>query len=357
MRIKSLLINNLRNLGNVEVEPHAALNLLIGDNGAGKTSVLEGLVVLAKGRSFRSASVAPLIGPESDQFTVAATVETEAGHRHRLGLERSRTRWRARRDGQDIDRFSELGRSLPIVLMQPESHALVSGAPERRRRYLDWGVFHVEHAYLDTWRHYDRTLRQRNAALRRGQKDVLDALDDQLVHHGVRLHQMRARQAERVAERIVDVLPRLESNHLDVTLHYEAGWSGDDFAEALAAGRGRDIERGITRDGPHRGDLSISARGGAARERLSRGESKILAAALLMTQAELLDALGERPALLLDDVASELDGRHRDRLLEWTARFGAQTWVTGTDREAFSDAYSGGLRVFHVEHGEVRKMV
>jgi DNA replication and repair protein RecF len=355
--IKSLKINNLRNIESLSIAADPCLNLFHGDNGAGKTSILEALVVLAKGRSFRSPSIKALIGPHDNHLRVVSDCVSDEQTSHRLGLERSANSWKGRLDGEDVSRFSDLGRHLPLVVMEPDSHELISGAPERRRRYLDWGVFHVEPTYLDTWRRYDRALRQRNAALRRRHEDSLDALDPQLVQLGERLDRERHRQADSAASRIKALLPELSPELETIELSYQRGWKGDSLEEALSQSRARDMERGSTGPGPHRGDLYVSTDSGPARERLSRGECKALSAGLLMAQAQLLVEKGGGPALLLDDLASELDPEHRDRVLNMALGMGLQTWVTGTEKTILEGINPNSARVFHVEHGQALEMV
>ena len=172
MILRKVQVENFRNLQQVEIRPHPALNYFHGNNGAGKTSILESLVVLSRGRSVRTTQAAELVGPGSDTFRVFALAETGSGIEHRLGLERSGKRWRGRKDGADLSQLSQLTRCLPLVLMEPDSHLLVSGSPEVRRRYLDWGMFHVEPGFLDTWRNFSKSLKQRNAALRRNQVKI-----------------------------------------------------------------------------------------------------------------------------------------------------------------------------------------
>ena len=239
------------------------------------------------------------------------------------------------------------------MLMEPDSHLLVSGQPEVRRKYLDWGMFHVEHGFLSTWRRYSKALKQRNAALRRGQAAVLDSLDAVLAEEGEELTRLRRAHGESVQRRIEEMLSDLGSGLPEVRLEYQPGWSGKNFGEALQRNRERDLERGQTLAGPHRADLVMLCGKVPARAVLSRGEQKVLAAALLLTQGELLAAQGETPLALLDDLASEFDQRHYTRVLERTLETGAQVWVTGTRPQQAEEDRA----VFHVEQGEVRRVV
>jgi DNA replication and repair protein RecF len=351
--IRKLQVVNFRNLEDVSIEPHPRLNYLHGPNGAGKTSVLEALVVLSRGRSFRTTQAAELIGPLSDTFRVFAAAESAAGQLHRLGLERSGKRWRGRKDGNDLSQLSQLTRSLPLVLMEPDSHMLVSGSPEVRRRYLDWGMFHVEPGFLETWRSFSKALKQRNAALRQNQSAVLDSIDQVLATHAEALNRYRRGHCEAISGNLHSMLGELNAGLSHISLEYLKGWSGGDYRQHLHSARARDLERGMTLSGPHRADLGLSCGASWARAVLSRGEQKVLAAALLLTQAELLLRSGEPPVILLDDLASEFDRTHFENVLRRALDFNGQVWVTGTRKSELE----APLLMFHVEQGRVREVL
>ena len=353
MKIRSLQIENLRNLASVSLEPHPELNFIGGENGAGKTSILESLFVLSRGRSFRTSTTGDLIGPTAAFFRVVAESVSDEGRRDRLGLERSGKRWRARKNSTDLEKISQLTRSLPLVLMEPNSHQLVSGPPEFRRKYLDWGVFHVEHGFIEIWARYSRALKQRNSALRQGQRNVLDSLDVLLARLGTRLDELRERHSKAVSAEMACLLEKLSPNLGGIGLEYRNGWGDAPYIEVLSANRDRDLERGATQTGPHRMDLVIMKEDATARSILSRGEQKLLSAALILAQANLLSELGEKPIVLLDDLASEFDQIHFDTVLNAAMVCGRQVWVTGTNTPFLPKE----KEMFHVKHGNVQKMV
>lgn len=353
MIIKSLKINNLRNLCPVEIEAHPKLNLLIGPNGAGKTSVLESLVVLAKGRSFRGGSTATLIGPSASKLTVFASTEDHRGTKRSLGIERDTQSWTARLNGQDVEQLGDLAIHMPMVIMEPNSHLLISGPPEGRRRFLDWGVFHVEPAHLLHWRRYGRALKQRNAALKRKQHDVIRSLDPVLAELGEKIDEARKTHFVQLTETIAGVSGRLSSQLPAVSYQYNRGWGESGLADALEETTDRDLDRGQTTPGPHRADILFQVTDQAAKDQLSRGEQKILAASLLMSQAVMLSDRGNKPLLLLDDIASEFDSAHLDGLMDFGEHLDCQTWVTGTSLRPFSARLPENRALFHVEQGRL----
>jgi DNA replication and repair protein RecF len=353
MWVKSLNINNLRNLKSVQIELDSGLNFFVGENGAGKTSILEALVLLSKGRSFRTGQISSLIGPETSNFQVVGSIEAENGNQHLLGMERGVDYWTARHNKEDVTQLSDLTELVPHVLLEPSSHTLVSGPPEGRRKYLDWGVFHVEHGYLLLWRRYSRALKQRNAALRQANQSVVESLDPQLVSLGEQLHQFRERHANILNEKLTTSLPIFNDTLDGIKLSYRKGWAGDSLAESIQSSSQRDAERGSTGPGPHKADLYLSLEGAPAKDRLSRGEQKAMTAAMIMAQAQMICESGEKPLLLLDDAASELDEVHLGRVLTAARELGVQIWMTGTNQASTSTSCGGACTVFHVKQGQV----
>ncbi|MEE8496860.1 MAG: DNA replication/repair protein RecF [Xanthomonadales bacterium] len=353
MKINILQIENFRNLASVSLEPNPVLNFIVGNNGAGKTSILESIVVLSRGRSFRTAQAAELVGPVKPSFSVFTKIERESGKCDRLGLERSGKHWKARKNGRALLQISQLSRSLPLVLMEPNSHLLVSGTADVRRRFLDWGVFHVEQEFLEVSRRFSKTLRQRNAALRQRQIDVIDSIDDMLSPLGTKLGRLREAYSKSISRETQSIVSDLSPGLSDITLEYQNGWGSGTYSDALLKWRARDLERGATSRGPHRADLVLKRGSDFARAVLSRGEQKILSAALLLAQAGYLTLRGEPPVVLLDDLASEFDSVHFTRVLAKFLEINGQVWLTGTRQPEFS----GPGTVFHVEHGAVHEMI
>jgi len=356
MRVKSLNIKNLRNISSTQLDLDPSLNCFIGDNGAGKTSILEALSVLSKGRSFRTGQIASIIGPDHHSFQVVSKIESHAGQPHQLGMERDEGNWSARHNGENITQLSELTKLLPHVLLEPNSHTLVSGPPDGRRKYLDWGVFHVEHAFLMLWRRYNRVLKQRNAALKQSNRMVVESLDQQFVQLGEQLHIAREKHVTLLDSILQNQLSSFCETLEDIKIVYKKGWTGESLKEALQLSEIRDMERGSTGPGPHKADLNLSLSGVPARERLSRGEQKAMTAALIMSQAQMICESGEKPVLMLDDLSSEFDEKHLAKVLNAGMELDTQILLTGTVLPPAIKSLNSQFRVFHVKHGSVTVM-
>lgn len=355
MRLIRLQLRDLRNLVDVELRPGRGLNFLVGPNGAGKTSVLEGVHLLAYGRSFRGRVRDGLVRTGRGAVEVFAEWEGDAGRgTHRAGLRHGGGSWEARVDGRAVDHLGELCAAFMVVTFEPGSHALVSGGGEPRRRFIDWGLFHVEQGFLPVWRRYSRALRQRNALLKAGAGHAqIAAWDHELSSAGEELSRRRALYVDRLQERLGPVMEALAPSLGHALLQFEPGWrqSSLSLADALAVARERDRALGHTTVGPHRADWKLRLSDKDPTETLSRGQAKLAALSCLFAQA--LDCASERedwPLIALDDLASELDAHHRGRVLEFLAGTPAQVLVTGTELPGTGE----GGTVFHVERGSIR---
>ncbi len=328
------------------------MNWLVGSNGAGKTTLLEAIYLLSRGHSFRGAALETLIQRGAIGFTIYAEIEGATGT-HALGMTRSAQGWQLRADGLDVPSLSGVLRHCAAICFEPGSHALIAGAAEERRRFLDWGVFHVEHDSLIPWREYRRALRQRNALLRAG------AAIEQFEFWEAELERLATPIAQRrrvyldafqphLYRMLESLLPELGSPHL----HYHPGWNPEQRLSAvLKAQRERDFLQGHTRVGPHRADWRLTFEVASGREYLSRGQIKLAALACLLAQGSLFaDHAGAWPILCLDDLASELDNSHQQAVFQQILQSEAQTWITATH---LPDKRSS-ISVFHVEQGSLR---
>lgn len=356
MKVTRLQIRDLRRLQEVDIRPDPGTNLLIGDNGAGKTSVLEALHLMAYGRSFRGRVRDGLIRSGSPALEVYVEWQAAGGRGRRAGLRHAGGSWEGRLDGQPVTELGKLCAALAVVTFEPGSHALVAGGGEPRRRFMDWGLFHVEHEFLPLWRRYVRALRQRNALLKDAAPgSQLDAWDHELALAGEPLTAFRQAYLARLEDVLSGTAGRIAPSLGGATLEFLPGWRRDEMplADALLLARDRDRAFGHTSAGPHRSDWRIRFASMPGGEALSRGQAKLAALSLLLAQAaDLAGRLGEWPVVALDDMASELDASHRARVLAELRGSGAQVFVTGTEAPAVGEGPEG-LCLFHVEQGRV----
>jgi DNA replication and repair protein RecF len=364
MRLTRLQVTAIRRLADVGLRPASGINLITGDNGSGKTSLLEGLHVLAYGRSFRGRVRDGLIRTGCDAVEIFAEWrEDVSGRTRRAGLRHTGQRWEGRLDGETVSQLGELCAALAVVTFEPGSHALVTGGGEPRRRLVDWGLFHVEQGrgagslpaadFLVLWRRYARALKQRNALLKVGARDSqLEAWDHELVETGEPLTRHRQAYLDALEPRLQTMASELAPALGLPRLTFQPGWARENLslADALLVARDRDLVNGFTSVGPHRADWRIDYASLSGREALSRGQAKLSALAILLAQAEHhAHACGEWPVVALDDLASELDRNHQRRILERLMASGAQVFITGTEAPSVLSALDAEIGMFHVE--------
>ncbi|HEV2680458.1 MAG TPA: DNA replication/repair protein RecF [Rhodanobacter sp.] len=359
MRLEQLRMRGLRCLTDIGIALDPGINVFVGANGAGKTSVLEAVFLLSHARSFRSGAKEALLQRGTTQLSIFAELRHLNERTCRLGLGRDGSRWEAKVDGANVA-IGQLVRECAVVCFEPGSHALIAGAAEERRRYLDWGVFHVEHDFLSSWRRYQRALKQRNSLLRAAST----AADELFASWEVELAQT-AHQLDRQRSAYLDLLrPKLLASMAGVLpelgtpeLRYRRGWSDEqDLARQLREQRGRDLARGHTTLGAHRADWSIAFEHAPLREHLSRGQEKLTALACMLAQAELYaEHRGEWPIVCLDDLASELDQAHQSAVVAQLTAANAQVLLTGTELPQALQPLPA--RVFHVEQGQLTRLL
>jgi DNA replication and repair protein RecF len=353
MSLAELAVDDLRCIRRAELRLHPGHNLIWGANAAGKTSLLEALFILGRGRSFRTRNSEKLIRHDADQLVVFG--RTEGVPARSLGVRVARDGGtEARIDAAPAKSLAELSTAFAVQVIEPGTHRLVEEGANRRRRWMDWAVFHVEPTFIDAWSLYTRALRQRNAALRTspGQADVWEP---ELVRWG----EVIAASRRSFIEQLLPVWQPmvLELAGLPVELQYARGWNAElPLADALKASRERDANRGLTHAGPHRADLVLKIRGGGlARDTLSRGQQKLVAVALTLAQLKMIRGLTDQvPTLLLDDPAAELDTERLRRFVSLIAELRCQLVVTALHGN--TELFGHPDQVFHVEQGGVSQV-
>jgi DNA replication and repair protein RecF len=351
LALKTLRATDFRCLAAIEASFDARVNLITGPNAAGKTSVLEAIAYLGRGKSFRGAGLDKLVRHGHEEFVLYGELEDRHGRVGRIGVRNGRSGLETSVNGDSSGGLVALANALPVQVIDPDVHNLVAGVPDERRRFLDWLGFHVEHGYLEQWRRYRKALRQRNAALKTGARPaVLDIWDRELAVAAEPLSEMRRRIVGIAAPVIETLAAQLLEASVSAVMH--PGWSGEDaaFAEVLRENRQRDLRLGTSGSGPHRADLRLRYDERQARKLVSRGQQKLLACSLVLAGVRVTQSAADRPMLLLlDDPAAELDGSSLSRLMRAVEGLECQVIATALDPEAA--LFQTPPRLFHVEQG------
>lgn len=359
MFITHLRLHNIRNLRTAELAPARGLNVIVGDNGSGKTSLMEAIFLLGRGRSFRTSHLNEVLTFGEVQLWAFARSEDEKNEFHNVGIEYQRREGiSARIDNQRVARLSELAQVVPVLFIGSERSMLLSVPPQERREFLDWGLFHVEPGFLETWRRYNRALSQRNAALRTNRSDQeIKLWDRELSDTATILAALRNQHAYELSTNLKTILPELASFSIEgIEVSLDRGWStsADVLEDVLQRDLERDRQLGYTRSGPHRSDWELRITEKPARQFCSAGQQKVLVYGLLLAQVKAVAARRRTPVLCLDDLPAELDSKHRKLLLQRLHNYGAQIFASATDESLLETSSSELLSsVFHVEHGTV----
>ena len=333
--ITDLRMRQFRSYKDASFDLSPGVNIIVGPNGSGKTNLLEALLVLARGASYRVKD-RELVqfgkpwarldchGSTGDQRTVKLTAEPKPGKQYEVG-------------GKIFKRLT-LQHTLPVVLFEPNHLRLFSGGSERRRDYLDDLLEQTIPGYATTRRQYRRTLAQRNALLKQNPtKARLFPWDIRLSQLAGVLVRNRAGLTVKINKDFGKLYKELSRTKTKVTAEYGNTWLADAyesrFLSKLETSLADDRQRGFTASGPHREDLIVLFDGRPAQEVASRGEIRTAILALKIIELKIVEEVREvTPLLLLDDVFSELDGKRRHALTDYLAPY--QTFVTTTDADA-----------------------
>lgn len=360
MRITRVAAESLRRFERFRLDPHPRVNVLHGANAAGKTTILEAVYLATRASSFRARRLEELIREGQTQARVQVALAEDSV------TASPPTPWSVsvQRGEVQVRRFTEvssrkdLAEAAPVALVDRQLHRVFEEGPVYRRRYLDWGLFYVEHSFFSLWRRYERALRQRNQALRQRLAPAqIAAWDPELVMAGEALHRLRHNHLS-VLEVEVKLWLRQLLDTDRVSLQLAAGWDESlDLQSALNQGLAGDRKMGFTHAGPHRAELRLRFEGHDARSFVSRGQQKLLAVAMILAQASLVARVRRSaPVILLDDLEAELSLDWQRRLLATLTEYPGQSMVTSLEwRVGLMPAgnASTDYRVFHVEHGNL----
>lgn len=359
MSITYLNTYQFRNLVDSKISLHPEFNFILGDNGSGKSSLLESIYYLSHGKSFRTTNVSNLVCNTAQRFVLNASTSQD----HVLGIEYSLSgEKRIKIDGERQTKLSELARNLAVQVVTPESFKLFIGGPRERRKFIDLGLFHVKHSFPELWRQFNKTLKQRNACLKqRVGKEQLNYWTEVFCQLSESIAQLRADYIEELSNEVTRwlaiLLPEINDS---IKLQYLQGWhSKKDLFEVLTQNQEKEVDKGYSLYGAHKFDVRFQFNTMSLEQRLSRGQQKLFLLALTFAQTKLIEKVKRvKPILLIDDIGAELDISSRTAMSEANQLLNCQSIITAIDQSAVEPLVpkNKNYKMFHVKHGNISLM-
>ena len=362
MKLNKLKLVSFRNLKNVELEPGQKFNVFHGNNGQGKTNLLESIYLLATMKSFKQAKNAELIAFGADFALVKGVVERDRVQRE-ISLLLEKQGKKAKIDSKLATRLSDFFGNLNVVVFTPEEISMVRGGPDLRRRYLDRAVFTCDIGYLNAFHDYAKILKNRNALLKNNESFGLEIWTEQLVHAAVLVIERRKAYLSEMEKLLQRFYSEISGNDEQVQIEYRVhGVEENAYAEdpqralfaALKAHAGEERRRGSTAIGPHRDDLYFGLNGRSNRHFASQGQQRCFVLALKMAEIEFITRCFEAPpVLLLDDMTSELDRERNHNLMEFLKKREMQVFITTTSLQNVALEGMENNRTFRISEGKI----
>lgn len=365
MSVVKLTTQNFRNLDASSIDFHPQLNFIVGDNGSGKSSLLEALFFLGHGKSFRTSKADSLACHDSNSFVVSV----RDTNNRQLGLSRdiSSGLTNIKIDGQRHNRLSALAKHIAIQIVTPESFKLFFGGPRERRRFIDLGMFHVKHDFSALWKNFNRVLKQRNASIRLNQS-LHRASDDSMLGYwteqfcllSIEVSEQRASYVSEIISELNRWLAILLPDLMDrVTVQYLQGWpQRHPLIDVLTSNNEKEAKFGYSLYGAHKFDVKFLLDKKSIETQLSRGQQKLFLLALTFAQANFIARVKlVKPILLIDDIGAELDINSRTALFNAIEQLDCQVIISAIDPDAlkpfFGPCNDRNYSMFHVKHGKV----
>lgn len=366
MRLLSIRAEQFRNLAAVALEPSSGSTVAVGQNGQGKTNLLEAIYFVLTLKPLRAGKLSELVRFGAQRAKVAARVVVRGAERE-IAVEIAEGIRQAFVDGKRVTKLEDYFGGVSVVAFTPDDLEVVKGSPEARRTFLDRAVFNRFPAFLAESREYARALKSRNKLLKDGAPDgYLEVYDEALARTGARIWLRRRALMTELSPRAVKAFGEIGRTEAPARFAY-APTQVEDFGSRaegelretllglVRARTPRDRERRFTSVGPHVDDVSISLGDQAARAFASQGQQRALVLSWKVAEIEnLRDALGYLPLLLLDDVSSELDPERNGYLMRYLAESGAQVVLTTTDAALVQAAAGENTLWLRVAKGQVQ---
>lgn len=368
MYLERISILNFKNIAEAELEFSANVNCLVGDNGTGKTNLVDAVWYLSMSKSSVGLTDGQSVRHGEEFFMLDGRYSIGGGERREAvvcSFKRGGGGKVVKRNGKEYDRITEHIGLLPIVMVSPADTALIHESGDERRRFLNSFLSQTDREYLTAIVKYNHLLQERNRLLKTGVggsfEEILEVLDMQLAEVGTRVHDMRAEMVARLAPRVAEYYAVLSSEREEVEVSYKSELSETPFAELLAASQEKDRICGFTNCGVHRDDIKLEILGFPIRKYGSQGQQKSMLLALKLAQFDIIRELkGVKPILLLDDVFDKLDMARVEQLIGMVSsdRFG-QIFITDSNKvrlEGILAKLTENYKLFEVGGGVFRAL-
>ncbi len=356
MSLEKLLIRQFRNINSANLNFNPKINLIVGANGSGKTSLLEAICFLGLGRSFRTHLSNRVISYDRKEFTLYGEVHNQ-NITVPIGLQKSKSgETLLKINGLHGKKLANLTQYLPLQLITPESYTLLTGSPKNRRSFLDWGVFYHDQLFYHNWARIKRLLKQRNAALKQCRTyNELQVWDNELCLLSEAISAQRQAYFDLliplINATITDFLPGFS-----ISSQFFCGWDKNNksLQDYLTDNFNRDKQLGYTTAGPQKADIRFKINGLPIGDLLSRGQLKLFVYALRLAQGLFLNSFDNKQCVfLIDDFSSELDKVKQKTLAKHIINSNAQLFITVIEKNNIETLFGQERTVFHVEHGKI----
>ncbi|MFT5218911.1 MAG: DNA replication and repair protein RecF [Planctomycetota bacterium] len=351
MSISQLSLTDFRNIKSSTLDFDPDVNLIYGNNGSGKTSLLEAIYVICRACSFRTHQLKKCISHDQSGFLLFAKFGN-----YKAGLSKNQHKLEIKVNNETIMRRSDLVRRTPINIFNSSSFELLYGSPLQRRQFIDWCLFHVEPNYSKHWLDFNHALKQRNRILRtKIDLNLIDYWDQHLVRPALEISHLRKKYCDILEQTLTGELCEMATG-LDFKMAYKEGWSkGTELAEALSSNRARDIKAGFTSSGIHRDDIVFTTLDRPVSEVLSRGQCKRMSLALMLASLLLVQKYSvNKIILLIDDLHSELDIIRQTEVYDHLLNLNMQLFISNISDAIPSSMKTKEVKMFHVEHGIIK---
>lgn len=370
MKLKELSLSNFRNLNEQKVQFDKGLNILYGENGQGKTSILEAIYFLAISKSYRAKSEKIVLQFDKEFFDIKgifANVEN---------VDTSIRIFYSQKDGKNVfvndnrlEKFSEIIGITPVILLSLEDMELTYGVPSNRRRFIDILLSQINPIYLNALQNYKKSLLQRNKHLsliyeKRENVNSLFPWDEQLIHYGSEIIKYRISLIEYLNDKISYYYRSLSDNNENISLEYKSKITINNkiknqneiknrFSDLLKAEINIDLQKQSSTIGPHRDDIQFYLDNKLIKSFGSQGENKTFLIALKFLEGcYIKKETKKKPIFLMDDIFGELDGYRIERLAKQISTFG-QTFITTTDKKKFTNTVYNDINYIKVKNGNI----